>query len=99
MTFRGRSDGLVVESNRKENSFSRRQCVAPIALKDKPPMNYIVEMNSSLQNIRWGVNISGISSVACWVCDCVCVWGGVEGVCEQVMQVLSRLELLTFNNA
>ena len=94
MTFRGRSDGLVVESNRKENSFSRRQCVAPFALMDKPPMNYIVEMN-----IRWGVNISGIRCLACWVCDCVCLCRGVEGVCEQVMQVLSRLELLTFNNA
>ena len=73
MTFRGRSDGLVVESDRKKKSFSRRQCVALIAFMDKPPLNYIVEMNISLQNIRWGVNISGISSVACWVCDCVCV--------------------------
>ena len=34
-------------------------------------MNYIVEMNRIEH--RWGVNISGISSVACWVCDCVCV--------------------------
>ena len=73
MTFRGRSDGLVVESDRKKKSFSRRQCVALIAFMDKPHLNYIVEMNISLQNIRWGVNISGISSVACWVCDCVCV--------------------------
>ena len=38
-----------------------------------PGMNYIVERNRTEQNIRWGVNISGISSVACWVCDCVCV--------------------------
>ena len=75
MTFRGRSDGLVVESDRKKKSFSRRQCVALIAFMDKPHLNYIVEMNISLQNIRWGVNISGISSVKYWVCDCVCVWG------------------------
>ena len=65
MTYRGRSDGLVVESDRKKIitfkftchlrdlqgycvytsgvfflffSFSSRQCVAPIALMDKPPL-------------------------------------------------------------
>src|SRR4029434_1551377 len=59
MTYRGRSDGLVVESDRKKNitfkctchlrdlqgycvytffSFSPRQCVAPIALMDEPPL-------------------------------------------------------------
>src|SRR4029434_8067213 len=37
MTFRGRSDGLVVESDRK-NKSGRRQCVVPIALMDKPPL-------------------------------------------------------------
>src|SRR4029434_10181592 len=58
MTYRGRPDGLVVESDRK-SSFTRltrilrlyirsffyfyfiffpRQCVAPIALMDKPPL-------------------------------------------------------------
>src|SRR4029434_8829565 len=49
MTYRGRSDGLVVESDRKKMitfkftffffSFSPRQCVAPIALIDKPPLH------------------------------------------------------------
>src|SRR4029434_4359989 len=73
MTYRGRSDSLVVESDRKKKSFSRRQCVALIAFMDKPHLNYIVEMNISIQNIRSRMNISGISSVACWVCDCVCV--------------------------
>src|SRR4029434_5399540 len=58
MTYRGRSDGLVVESDRKllhlnvviyatykdiafihqEVFFFPRQCVAPIALTDKPPL-------------------------------------------------------------
>src|SRR4029434_9498067 len=64
MTYRGRSDGLMVESDRKKMitfkftchlrdlqgycvytsggffspSFSPRQCVAPIALMDKPPL-------------------------------------------------------------
>src|SRR4029434_8503347 len=63
MTYRGRSDGLVVESDRKKIItfkftchlrdkdiafihqevsfflfFSPRQCVAPIALMDKPPL-------------------------------------------------------------
>ena len=63
MTYRDRSDGLVVESDRKKilhlnvrviyatykdiafihkevffSSFSPRQCVAPIALMDKPPL-------------------------------------------------------------
>src|SRR4029434_9023634 len=67
MTYRGRSDGLVVESDRKKIitfnftchlrdlqaycvhtsgvfffffffPFSPRQCVAPIALMDKPPL-------------------------------------------------------------
>src|SRR4029434_4705546 len=52
MTYRDRSDGLVVESDRKKKSFSRRQCVVLIAFMDKPPLNYIVEMNISLQNIR-----------------------------------------------
>src|SRR4029434_3504640 len=65
MTFKGRSDGLVVESDRKKYTtftlsfsrhfspkrqgnciytsgfyFFRRQCVAPIALMDKPPLLY-----------------------------------------------------------
>src|SRR4029434_5512729 len=31
---------------------------------------------------RWGVNISGVSSVACWVCDCVCV---CRGVCARTL--------------
>ena len=53
-TYRGRSDGLVVESDRKKNSFSRRQCVALIALMDKPPLNYIVEMNISLHEHTMG---------------------------------------------
>ena len=68
----------MVKSDRKKTSFSRRQCVVLIAFMDKPPLNYIVEMNISLQNIRWGVNISAISSVACWVCDCLCVCVGVS---------------------
>src|SRR4029434_5052466 len=61
MTYRGRSDGLVVESDRKNIIiinyiikiitfkctcrrvfffllFPYRQCVAPIALMDKPPL-------------------------------------------------------------
>src|SRR4029434_9278621 len=54
MTYRGRSDGLVVQSDRKSSFtrltrilrlyirsfffFSPRQCVAPIALMDKPPL-------------------------------------------------------------
>src|SRR4029434_10232258 len=38
MTFRGRSDGLLVESDKKLNiSFSRRQCVAPITLWTSRP--------------------------------------------------------------
>src|SRR4029434_9703489 len=46
MTYRGRSDGLVVESDRKKIIkfkftiffFFSRQCVAPIALMDKPSL-------------------------------------------------------------
>src|SRR4029434_9116473 len=40
MTYRGRSDGLVVESDRKKYLLlsSRWQCVAPIALMDEPPL-------------------------------------------------------------
>src|SRR4029434_7883999 len=62
MTYRGRSDGLVVESDRK-SSFTRltrilrlyirslffffpRQCVAPIALMDKPPLMHCLNKNN-----------------------------------------------------
>src|SRR4029434_7934865 len=68
MTYRGRSDGLVVESDRKKIitfkftftrrilrlyirsfNFFPRQCVAPIALMDEPPLvKLLFRMNQPL---------------------------------------------------
>src|SRR4029434_9329710 len=98
MTYRGRSDGLVVESDREKIitfkftchlrdlqrycvntsgvififfifyffSFSPRQCVAPIALMDKPPL-FMMLSAFRRHLLRWTASMVGSEEpVMCW---------------------------------